>query len=158
MTCNFLICRPCVTDNYMHAHGHVTRHLCSPFCSALAPPVTGAQPFPVQLLTSLVRYAAEDLSRSTGIRAGKLYAHQERPINQQLYVNTFGQFLQQLPSASNATIRAAFAEAFYTNIFQRTFSGGQQPDLTPSVTALANAASFDDAITAGFLLVGLCLY
>lgn len=146
-----------LTLDCLHAHGHMARYLCRSSFSAWACHVTGAQPFPVQLLSQLVRYAAEDLSRSTGVPDGDLYADQERPINQQLYAATFGQFLQQLPSASNATIQEAFAEEIYKQMYQRTFSGNFQPELTPSVMALADAAGFDNAIAAGFLLVGTLL-
>lgn len=135
----------------------MARYLCRSSTSAWACRVTGAQPLPVQLLSQLVRYAAEDLSRSTGVPDGDLYADQERPINQQLYAATFGQFLQQLPSASNATIQEAIAEEIYKQMYQRTFSGNFQPDLTPSVTALAGASGFANSIASGFLLVGTLL-
>lgn len=135
----------------------MARYLCELSFSAWAHYVTGAQPFPVQLLSQLVRYAAEDLSRSTGVPYGDLYADQERPNYQQLYATTFGQFLQLLPNAPDATVQEAFAEEIYRNMYQRTFSGNFQPELTPSVTALANAAGFDSSIAAGFLLVGTLL-
>ena len=125
--------------------------------SVWAHPVTGAQPFPIQLLSQLVKYAAEDLGRSTGVPDGDLYAGQERPINQQLYAITFGRFLQLLPNAPNATIQEACAEEIYTNMCQRTYSGNFQPELTPSVKALANAADFDNSTAAGFLLVDTAL-
>ena len=113
---------------------------------------TGAEPFPVALMSQIIGLAAQDLTVSTGIPSGN-FARQEKPINQQLYRTTFAQFLTQLQGASNATIRAAFAEALYFTIYQATFSGNLSPDLVPSVSALAHSAGFNEAIADGFLEV-----
>lgn len=139
-----------------HAHAYAWPH--GKVKSVLQAPldinVTGAEPFPVAVMFLIITTAAQDLTVSTGVASGN-YAHQEKPINQQLYLATFDQFLMQLQGASNATLQAAFAEALYTTIYQATFSGNLSPDLVPSLSALSHSAGFDDAIAAGFLLVSL---
>ena len=109
-------------------------------------------PFPVELMSQIVNAAAFDLSVSTGVPSGN-YAHQEKPVNQQLYLATFAQFLPQLQGASYTTVQEAFAEQLYFTIDQATYSGNLSPDVVASLSALTHSAGFDGAIAAGFLLV-----
>lgn len=91
---------------------------------------TGVEPFPVILLSQIIAEAAQDLTVSTGLPSGN-FAHQERPINQQLYLATVSQFLKQLQTlgASKATVQAAIAEALYLTMYQATFSWQLEPRL-----------------------------